>query len=944
MERSVYSFDEFGKLIDKPEEAFKIAGDKTLKLIQAQKRGALIPFGFIVSNYAYQEYKKSGFKELPENIWGDIIEHIKTIEQKTSKRYGLNISPILLSVRADSNPALPHMLDTIVNIGLNDVTAIALERLTGNRAYVYSAYCQFILTYSKVVLNIPEEEFEEMFTKFTESRNLASINEFTAVDWIDLNRLYKSIVVRKTGKTIPQDPFDQLLQSVKAVMQKMNSKKVQSYINYNKYSDITFSLIISQMIPGNQSTGACSGVIATHDPITGELANSGDYALDATLHDIIKKCCQTHPIQNLSRQLPDVKNRLFPIFTSIAERFGAPVQIEFVNDGQQLYIIQVQPLVFSYSGLMRSVVLSKDKGKTPKEALSVVQLDDIRSANLPNLAETSEPTFSSGIPSGNGAVVGKAVFCTEECVKRSQAGEKVILFKKSLEPSDFAALSAAAAIVTSHGNLYSASTLLCRMLRKTTAIGCENIKICDKEMTATVDDKVIKKDDVVSVDGNGKIYIGEQPLAAPGISGDAQKVCEWADTVRGDLKVITSAKTAEEVTAAIQNGTEGFTPISLDDVISDVLPEIALELLKDHENEEAIKKLETTITERLQQLLGAANGTPLTIKLLDQPLCVWLPDLAKSVAELARLKVLKESYTAQQSQENSETTETSAAETSAEPKPEEKPEEKSEETESQTSEEPKTESQESTESSEPKLEAAAAAPAPVKVEFTEENEAELNRLTELVEITKKYKESNPLMGVSGIRMNLVTPHLLETSINAILAAYTAASIENASILLPNVTIVNEITKAKEIIDKCQEGKSVAVDIGAELATPRSCLVANELIGVADFITVDYNTLGMILYGMCAADLESFIPQYEKLGIMKDPSKNFDTVAALQLIKQARKAAFEAKPSSQFYVYGDCMNSDVASILCESGVTRIMSKPSDVVLTKFAAALHILNKQ
>ncbi|EAX89171.1 Pyruvate phosphate dikinase, PEP/pyruvate binding domain containing protein [Trichomonas vaginalis G3] len=931
MEKSVLSLEEFGKIADKPEEAYKVVGDKALKLIQAQRRGALIPNGFIVTNTAYQQFMQSGAKELPENVWDEVLSYIKLIEQKTSKRFGLNISPILLSIRSDSNPSLPLMLDSIVNIGLNDVTAIALERLSGNKSYVYSSYCDFIQSFSTVALNIDPHEFDEMFQKFSESRNLSNTNEFNSIDWIDLTRLYKSIVVRHTGKTIPQDPFEQLKHSLKAVYQKMNSKKVQNYIDYHKYKNVNFSLIISQMIPGNITPQSCAGIISTHDPITGELTNSGDYIVDGTLLDIIKHRGHMHPIQNLSRQIPDVKNKLFPIFTSIAEKFGSPVTLEFIYDGQQVYILQVSPLVFSYNGLMRSVVLSKNKGKTLKEGLSFVQIEDITSANLPDLQDVSEQPFASGIASGHGAVVGKAVFCTEECVKRAKNGEKIVLFRKSLQPSDFAAISAASAIVTASGNLYTASTLICRMLRKTTAIGCQ-INIDEKEQKVTVDDKTVNKDDIVSIDSNGKVYIGEQALGNPGITGDAQQVCEWADSVRGNLKIISQAKSAEEVTKSVENGAEGFAPIALDDLLHDVLPEIALGLLKDHENQEILQKLETSISENLTQILAAAKGLDITVKLLDKPLSVWLPDLTKSVQELSRLKVIKENS----GNENPNTsTEVSQSQTETEKSETETESEKTQE--SEAPEPPK-------ETTEQPKEGEEAPKENTKIEFSEENEQELQRLTEIVDITKKHKESNPLMGVCGIRMNLVTPHLLETSMNAIVSACTNSSIENISILLPNVTLKQEVLKATELVQKALEGKNLHAKIGAELGTPRGCLVTKELAEVCDFLTIDYNKLGMILYGMCTADLESFIPQYEKLNIFKDPSKNFDKEAAYDLIKKAINEATQTKNDLEFYIYGDSLSSDVAPLLCEAGVTKIMSKPEDVVLTKFAAALHILKTQ
>ena len=625
------------------ELAKEIYGDKACKLAFLQSKGFNVPFGFVISNEGYKVFSENDRKSIPDKLRSDIIENIRVIERETGSKFCIAANPLLLSVRGDSYPSLPHMLDAVVNIGLNDVTVSQMEKLCGNRAFAYRAYCRLIQTYSAVVLNIDKLHFDEMYKKFTQSRNIASQSDFDDIDWIDLSRLYKSVVSKQTGKQFPQDPNEQLTASICAIYMKQYSEKTANYSNYfgipNKRS---CTLIISSMVHGDRFNNSLSGCFALSDPVTGARKCTGVYAPDCSFEDITSGRVNYKSSENLSSEYPECESILQDVCKAFPEDFRSPCSYEFIVEGSKLYVTQVVPIQFTTAGLMKHVLEVNVAGVPKEEAIKMLCPDDVISMTRDQIKTSNEPD-GAGLQCGYGVVVGWACFDIDDIKKAREAEASAIFVKQYIDANDFQAILLSDALVCAEGADWTTAAYICRKLRRTAAVGVSNLEVDSLEKVAKINDKEFRSGDIVAVDSQGKFYAQPCETIDSGLTDpNCLEIMRWAaEMCKGRFFAFSLCSSPEEVSRGKSRDAEGFSPVRLDDLVADEVGAIAKDFITNPENE-ALEPLSDKIVEVLSSYYRASFDRPINVELLDNALRSYLPTLRELIKDVSSLNARKE--------------------------------------------------------------------------------------------------------------------------------------------------------------------------------------------------------------------------------------------------------------------------------------------------------------
>lgn len=618
-----------------------LLGGKGANLAQMWKIGLPVPPGFIITTEACHQYWKEN--DFIAGIWSDVEAAIGRVEKLTGKNFGFSENPLLVSVRSGAPVSMPGMMDTILNLGLNDDTVKALAKSSGNERFAYDSYRRFIQMFSDVVLGVDLDKFEK---RLEQARDAAGVKEDYKIPAEELKKLvedYKQIVA-DAGHTFPTDPWKQLRLAIDAVFRSWNTPRAITYRKINNIpEDYGTAVNVVTMVFGNLGDDCGTGVCFTRSPSTGENKLFGEYLINAQGEDVVAGIRTPMPIASLGETMPEVYKQFCDIAKLLENHYRDAQDIEFTVEKGKLYILQTRNGKRTAAAAVRIAMDMLHEGLIDAEtAVSRVAPEQVEQLLHPQLdPKAKRNVLVKGLPASPGAAVGKVVFDADEAAERGGKGEKIILVRPETTPDDIHGLFAAQGVLTSHGGMTSHAAVVARGLGKPCVSGAETVKIDLAAETFTVGDVTVKKDEYLTLDGsNGDVIVGKMELIDPQFDDNFRELLDDADKI-AKLQVWANADTPEDARRARAFGAKGIGLCRTEHMFMDAdrLP-VMQEMVVASTKEERIVQLDKLQVMQESDFYGifeAMEGLPVTIRLLDPPLHEFLPKIPELTKALETL-------------------------------------------------------------------------------------------------------------------------------------------------------------------------------------------------------------------------------------------------------------------------------------------------------------------
>ncbi len=638
LKKYVYSFDEGNK------EMKSILGGKGANLAEMSKIGLPVPLGFTITTQACNKYYEDG-KKIDSALREMIFENLEKLEEETNKKLGDLNNPLLVSVRSGAVISMPGMMDTILNLGLNDETADGLGKLTQNPRFAYDSYRRFIQMFGDVVLGIRKYKFDNILESVKEENGLSDDTELSANNLQDIVFKYKELVKNETRKEFPQDPREQLIMAVTAVFESWNNARAIVYRNINEIPHhLGTAVNIQSMVFGNMGESSGTGVAFTRNPSTGEKEIFGEFLINAQGEDVVAGIRTPKAIEELKNIMPDIYDEFIEI-TKVLERHYRDMQdIEFTIEKGKLYLLQTRTGKRTAKAAVNIGVDMAHEGLIDKE-VALMRIDPEQIDQL--LHPTFKPSelkkakiISKGLPASPGAATGRVYFTSEDVVEASKRGEKTILVRIETSPEDIEGMVNSEGILTSKGGMTSHAAVVARGMGKCCVAGCGELKLDQHSKLFKVNDIVIREGEYISLDGNtGTVYEGTIETQSVEMVGNFGKIMEWTDGIR-KLKVRTNADTPRDSKIAVRFGAEGIGLCRTEHMFFKDNRILAVrEMILAKTTEERKKALDKLLPFQKEDFIGifeAMGSRPVTIRLLDPPLHEFLPHKDDDIKSLAR--------------------------------------------------------------------------------------------------------------------------------------------------------------------------------------------------------------------------------------------------------------------------------------------------------------------
>ncbi|WLR56861.1 pyruvate, phosphate dikinase [Mesobacillus subterraneus] len=623
----------------------EILGGKGANLAEMTRIGLPVPFGFTISTEACNAYYDAD-KTIPAEVQAQVLEALGEIEEKSGKKLGNPENPLLVSVRSGAVFSMPGMMDTILNLGMNDETVEGMATLTNNPRFAYDSYRRFIQMFSDVVLDVDTFFFERLLEETREKKGYETDPEMTAEDWKEVIEGYKNIVTKHTRKPFPQDPKEQLFLSINAVFDSWNNQRAIVYRRLNKIpSHLGTAVNIQSMVFGNMGDDSGTGVAFTRDPSTGESILYGEYLINAQGEDVVAGIRTPQPIQTLKEEMPAVYQQFVETCNRLEQHYEDMQDIEFTVERGELFILQTrtgkrtaQAAIRIATELVKEGIIDK---KTALLRVDPEQLDQLLHRRIDEDFERNQ--LAKGLPASPGAATGKVVFDADEAELLANDGQKVILVRPETTPDDIHGIIAAQAVVTSRGGMTSHAAVVARGMGKACICGCEAMKIDLHEKQFRVGEVVVKHSDIITIDGGtGEIMLGEIPMIEPELSKEFQLLLAWADEER-KIGVRANADNPEDSAKALEFGAGGIGLCRTEHMFMDAarVPIVQKMILAEtyDERNAALDELLPMQQGDFEGILEVMQGLPVTIRLLDPPLHEFLPDKEELIIEITKLQI-----------------------------------------------------------------------------------------------------------------------------------------------------------------------------------------------------------------------------------------------------------------------------------------------------------------
>ncbi|MGC8912813.1 MAG: pyruvate, phosphate dikinase [Thermoplasmata archaeon] len=897
----------------------KLLGGKGAGLCEMTRIGLPVPPGFVISTEACIEYYNLN-KNLPEGLREQVLEAMKKLEELTGKKFG-GSPPLLVSVRSGAAISMPGMMDTILNLGLNDETVKILAKETNNERFAYDAYRRFIGLFSKIAMGVDDEHFSRALENMKNAKGYRYDTELTADDLKKLCEEFKAIAVREKGM-FPSDPYEQLFMAIKAVFESWNGKRC---VDYRREFKITPDMAngtaanVQTMVFGNMGNDSATGVAFTRDPATGENVFYGEYLVNAQGEDVVAGIRTPKPISELEKEMPEVYKQLLDVRKKLEHHFKEVQDLEFTIEKGKLYILQTRNGKMNATARVKTAVdFVKEGVITKEEALLRInpsELDQLMHRRVDPKC-TVKP-IATGIPASPGAASGSVIFDADEAEKRGRLGWKVILLREETKPEDIHGFFAAQGILTSKGGKTSHAAVVARGMGKPCVTGCEEIKIDSRARVATIGNIKISEGDILTIDGTtGRVWLGEIPKIEPEIGEEFKILLAWADEIR-KLGVRANANTPKEAALALSFGAEGIGLCRTERMFNETerLP-IVQEMILAETYEERKKCLDKLLPFQKQdfiEIFKVMKEKPVTIRLLDPPLHEFLPSQEELAEEIERLKNFRKVVEALH------------------------------------------DLPETIKLLDPKLHVFLEPVEKVSAELMKLGEKrvdeELLRLKEnILRKVKNLAEVNPMLGHRGVRVGITYPEIYEMQIRAILEAVAELMKEkqpvNAEIMVPQVCTAQELKWVYDILTRVHKeveakyGIRVPFKFGTMIEVVRACMRAGKLSEYAEFFSFGTNDLTQATFSFSREDAENkFLPLYNEKKILQDnPFEILDVKGVGRLMMITIEWGRKTRPSLKVGICGEHGGEPRSIEFCHAiGVDYVSCSPYRIPIARVAAA-------
>ncbi|HEY57541.1 MAG TPA: pyruvate, phosphate dikinase [Anaerolineae bacterium] len=878
-----------------------LLGGKGANLAEMTRIGVPVPPGFTITTEACNAYYESGGK-FPEGMWEQTLAALKKVEEQTGKKFGDPKNPLLVSVRSGAKFSMPGMMDTVLNVGLNDKTAKGMVELTQNERFVYDAYRRLIQMYGSVVLDIPDEAFEEVLEAMKRERGVEEDTDLTAEDLKELVERFKKVVKEHKGFDFPQDPMEQLRLAIEAVFRSWNSKRAMDYRNAAGIPhDLGTAVNIVTMVFGNMGWDSGTGVAFTRNPSTGEKEIWGEYLLNAQGEDVVAGIRTPSPIQKMAEELPEAYKQFLDIAEKLEKHYREMQDVEFTIERGKLWMLQTRNGKRTAKAAVKIAVDMVNEGLITKEEavtrITPAQVDTLLHPQF-DLAEVEKArkegrVIAKGVNASPGAAVGKVYFDADTAEKMAKEhGEKVIMVRPFTKPDDVHGMIASQGILTSEGGATSHAAVVARQFGIPAVVGAGAIRIDLEKRQMTVGDITVQEGDWISIDGStGEVFLGQMPTIAPSLEEQTEllTLLDWGDEIAATpgirpapegwpttgLQVWANADYPEDARRARAYGAKGIGLARTEHMFFEPerLPIVQRMILAEstEERKAALNELLPFQRSDFEGLFEAMDGYPVIIRLIDPPLHEFLPSLESLIEEVATMKAKGET------------------------------------------------------------------------EGLAEKEALLAKVRAL-------HESNPMMGMRGVRLSIVMPEIVEMQVRAIFEAACNVKARGGSpkpeVMIPLTSHVNELKRIQprleEIAKQVMEEKGVTVEykFGTMIEIPRAALTAREIAEVAQFFSFGTNDLTQMTFGYSRDDAErNFLITYIEEGILPaNPFQTVDRDGVGRLMKIAVEEGRATRPELEVGICGEHGGDPATIEFCHLiGQNYVSCSPFRVPVARLATA-------
>jgi pyruvate,orthophosphate dikinase len=893
----VYLFEEIDaamKHFDGDWESVRgLLGGKGANLFDATSLGIPVPPGFTVTTEGCNDYLSAN-ESFPTGLWEQSLEAVTRLEELTGKHFGDAENPLLVSCRSGAKFSMPGMMDTILNIGMNDEIAARLAALTSQPRFAYDLYRRLVQMFGGVVMGVPDEVFEAVITaQRRESRVLVDA-DLDAEAWKAVTLRFREIIHTYTGREFPTDPYEQLQQATEAVFKSWNGKRANDYRNAAGIAhDLGTAVNIQTMVFGNIGDDCATGVFMSRNATTGEPALEGDYLINAQGEDVVAGTRATLPIGQLASDMPQMYEELEKIARRLEKHHCNMQDMEFTIEQGKLWLLQTRDGKRTAQAEVRIAVDMVDEGLISiEEAVSRVQPDQVDFFLHPQLdgeALKGLQPIAKGLNVSPGAAVGIIAFdpgLAERWAKED--GRDVILVRPETKPDDVHGMLAAKGVVTSKGGRTSHAALVARQFGKPAVVGVSEIEIdLDNHLMQVGEDLVIKEGACLSIDGNtGLIYDAELPTQVPDFSDPyLLKILSWADDIRV-LGVRANSDYPEDAQRARKYGAKGIGLCRTEHMFfeEERLPIMQKMILANTlaERSEAITKLMPMQRSDFEGLFRAMDGHPVIIRLLDPPLHEFLPSAHDLMVDLTDLKLRMRHLS--------------------------------------------------------------------KLKDLDNTLEEIGKKSNLLQRVQSLHESNPMLGTRGVRLGITIPGLYKMQVQAIFEAACRCAADGVDVrpevMIPLVSHENEFNLMREALeDRATEimedlGVEIPYMIGTMIEIPRAALTAGDIAKSAEFFSFGTNDLTQTTYGISRDDAEAgFLVEYLQTGLLKEnPFASIDADGVGRLMKLAIKAGRASRKNLEIGVCGEHGGDPQSIHLCHKlGVDYVSCSPFRIPIARLAAA-------
>ena len=624
----------------------KLLGGKGAGLCEMTRIGLPVPPGFVITTDVCLEYYENG-KKLPEGLMDEVKRNIQKIEKKIGKSFGGSKNPLLVSVRSGAAMSMPGMMDTVLNLGLNEVTLKGVIEQTKNERFAWDSYRRFVQLFSEIAMGAKEESFSKKLDEIKEKYSARLDTDLDAKALKETTEDFKKICKYETGKDFPDEPFEQLETAISAVFESWMGKRA---VDYRKYNKITPEMAngtavnIQTMVFGNMGNDSATGVAFTRDPSSGENVFFGEYLTNAQGEDVVAGIRTPKPIAKMANEFPETYKELCEVRKKLEYHYKEVQDFEFTMEKGILWVLQTRNgKMTASSRLKTSIDMLNEELLTKREA--ILRIDPAQLEQLLHKRinpKSKAKSVAKGLPASPGAATGKVVFSADEAEEFGNKGEIIILVREETKPDDIHGFISAQGVLTSRGGKTSHAAVVARSMGKPCVSGCNAIKIDDRKKIFKVDDIIIKELETITIDGtSGEVFIGEVPLIDPEITEDFKQVLNWADEIRA-LEVRANADSPTDAKIARDFGAEGIGLCRTERMFNDVdrLPIFQKMILSDNEEERklAIEKLMPLQKKDFIEIFEVMEGLPVTIRLLDPPLHEFLPSIEQLLVDINELR------------------------------------------------------------------------------------------------------------------------------------------------------------------------------------------------------------------------------------------------------------------------------------------------------------------